>query len=91
MEIAAIDKTKSGPFPPKCYKHHKEYMKFEDRSKAPAVPNAEFYVTRELKNGGSVSVPLCAECVQELAIVLDHKTLQAAIREQELAVNNLPK
>ena len=91
MEIAAIDKTKAGPFPVKCYKHHKEYAKYEDRSKAPPVPDAEFYVTREMKNGSSTSVPLCAACVQELCVVLDHKVLQAAIREQELAVNNLPK
>lgn len=91
MEIAAIDKTKAGPFPVKCYKHHKEYMKFEDRSKAPPVPDAEFYVTREMENGSSISVPLCAACVEELCVVLDHKVLQAAILEQELAVNNLPK
>lgn len=91
MEIAVIDKTKAGPFPVKCYKHHKEYMKHEDKSKALPIPLAEFYVTRELKNGSSVSVPLCAACMQELCVILDHKVLQAAILEQELAVNNLPK
>ena len=91
MEITVIDKTKAGPFPVKCYKHHKEYTKYEDKSKAPPTPLAEFYVTRELKNGSSVSVPLCAACMQELCVILDHKVLQAAILEQELAVNNLPK
>lgn len=89
MKIAAIDKTKAGPFPVKCFKHHEEYMKYEDRSKAPPVPDAEFYVTRELKNGNSISVPLCADCAGELFTILDHKVLQAAIAKEELAVKNL--
>lgn len=86
MEIAIIDKTKKTVFPIKCYKHEMEAKTFKDKNPTLAqnVPLADFYVTRETKDGSQISVPLCGDCTRNLCALIDTRVLHAAIAEQEM-------